>query len=747
MPSDILKDGHSTLTEDAKKRQEDLDQEARNIRASMGLEFLEDSDSASDIDVSTDASGSSDDLDDLDGTPAFLLMPHERKLPIAMQRQLILGRRRASDGIEEDDGERLIVNPQKSAAQREHTDHSHQAHALSPTDMLARTVNSDIDSDATINGASGGSQLTARADINTDGDSSNHSSTGGGMRLEQAAELRTDALAAPIKPVGIESSTSESGASSTGGGTRNERTTAPVNEPAAAIVRATPNDNSSDASSSTGGGTRIEKNAAPLTEANTTATKTAINENRSSDTSTSGNTGTVGGSRIEKGSVPANEITSTVNKMGSIDSKNADASGNASTGGGTRVEKGATAPNETGTPSTKADRSTLGDGVAGISKVEKILQSATVTNVGTAEPKTDKPAAAANASPTEPKTDKPAASPVTNANPSEPRADRPATAIPAAAAPGTNTPATAPTTTSATAVANTVPVTATPAPTAATPVPTTAPPAPTVATPASTAATPAPAAATPSLTAAAPTPGVAPASVAATPAPTVATPVSTAAVPTPTAATPVPAATTPVPTAAAFTPTAATPALTTAAPAPAAATSVPTAATPVPTAATSTPPAATSASTPTPSSPGLTPTPLLNDARNQNNSLFNTTLQGVSALDPSKVSLSSNERVNVAGALTANITNTPGFDRINTSPSNVSIAASQSGDRVFAINNQNPGAPNAVYTSVDVNQARAQPIEVSSSQALPPAPTPPPPVQQTAVAPQIEGSPASKGIN
>jgi hypothetical protein len=96
----------------------------------------------------------------------------------------------------------------------------------------------------------------------------------------------------------------------------------------------------------------------------------------------------------------------------------------------------------------------------------------------------------------------------------------------------------------------------------------------------------------------------------------------------------------------------------------------------------------------------------------------------VSNLDPSKVPLNRNEQVNVAGALTANITNTPGFERNNPNPSNISIAASQSGDRVFAINGQNPAAPNAVYTSVDVSQARNQPLEVSSAQSSLPPPTP-----------------------
>jgi hypothetical protein len=136
----------------------------------------------------------------------------------------------------------------------------------------------------------------------------------------------------------------------------------------------------------------------------------------------------------------------------------------------------------------------------------------------------------------------------------------------------------------------------------------------------------------------------------------------------------------------------------------------------------------------------------LNDSRNQNNALFNTTLQGVSSLDPSKVPLNRNEQVNVAGALTANITNSSGFDRSNPNSPNVSIAASQTGDRVFAINNQNPSAPNAIYTSVDVNQARVQPLEVSSAQALPPQAAPQP-VQQAMAQPQVENTPAPRSIN
>ena len=137
---------------------------------------------------------------------------------------------------------------------------------------------------------------------------------------------------------------------------------------------------------------------------------------------------------------------------------------------------------------------------------------------------------------------------------------------------------------------------------------------------------------------------------------------------------------------------------------------------------------------------------LLNDEKNPNNGLFNAALQGVTALDPSKVLLNKDEQVNLAAALTANMSNNPNFDRLNPNPANISIAASEAGDRVFAINNQNPGAPNAVYTSVDVNQARAQPLEVSSAQALPPPPVPAPDMQQALTQQQMDNTPSPRAI-
>lgn len=127
-------------------------------------------------------------------------------------------------------------------------------------------------------------------------------------------------------------------------------------------------------------------------------------------------------------------------------------------------------------------------------------------------------------------------------------------------------------------------------------------------------------------------------------------------------------------------------------------------------------------------------TALLNDAANPNKPLFDTVLKGVGELDPSRVALTPAEQTNVAAALAANITQTPGFQRDSGDPALLSVVASDNGDRVFAINNLNPDAPNAVHTSVAVEQARTQPLNVSTAQAvaqqqeLPP----PKPVQEQA---------------
>jgi hypothetical protein len=138
--------------------------------------------------------------------------------------------------------------------------------------------------------------------------------------------------------------------------------------------------------------------------------------------------------------------------------------------------------------------------------------------------------------------------------------------------------------------------------------------------------------------------------------------------------------------------------------------------------------------------------PLLNNPGNQSNNLFTAALNGVNGLDPSRVSLNANERTNVAGALTANMVTTPGFSASSQDPSKLSIAASQNGDRVFAIASADPRAQNAAYTSVEVASARTQPIEVSSAQALPP-PAPVVTVQPVAAVPVVENSTPSRSLN
>lgn len=110
-------------------------------------------------------------------------------------------------------------------------------------------------------------------------------------------------------------------------------------------------------------------------------------------------------------------------------------------------------------------------------------------------------------------------------------------------------------------------------------------------------------------------------------------------------------------------------------------------------------------------------TVLLNETTHPNKPLYDAVLQGVGNLDASKVSLTGTEQINVAGALTASMTQTPGFQQQgNPDPAAISIAASENGDRVFAINNQNPGAPNALYTSVEVELVRNQSLQASSAQ-------------------------------
>jgi hypothetical protein len=141
-------------------------------------------------------------------------------------------------------------------------------------------------------------------------------------------------------------------------------------------------------------------------------------------------------------------------------------------------------------------------------------------------------------------------------------------------------------------------------------------------------------------------------------------------------------------------------------------------------------------------------TALLDDAANTHKPLFEAVQKGVDGLDPSKVPLSPTDRTNIAGALTANMLQTPGFHGAKPDPETLSISASDRGDRIFAVNSQNPASPSAVYTSVVVDEARRQPLEVSSAlvAAQPPSsPTPAAAVQEQEQTQQI-GSQAPRSV-
>jgi hypothetical protein len=129
---------------------------------------------------------------------------------------------------------------------------------------------------------------------------------------------------------------------------------------------------------------------------------------------------------------------------------------------------------------------------------------------------------------------------------------------------------------------------------------------------------------------------------------------------------------------------------------------------------------------------------LLTDSGHPHKSLYDAVLHGVGNLDGSKVALSSTEQSNIAGALTAHMTQLPGFHRSNSDLVSISIASSEDGSRVFAINSQSPNAPGAMHTSVEIDQARGRSLIASSAQAmLSPAPEPVKPTQEQAQHPEL----------
>lgn len=108
------------------------------------------------------------------------------------------------------------------------------------------------------------------------------------------------------------------------------------------------------------------------------------------------------------------------------------------------------------------------------------------------------------------------------------------------------------------------------------------------------------------------------------------------------------------------------------------------------------------------------------------NGVYDAVHKGIGAQDASRLSLNPSEHANTAGALTAHLAQTPGFDRTTFDPATLSVALSEGNDRLFAIQGRTPGAPDAVYANVAVDQAKQQPLEVSSAQAMiePPKPAP-----------------------
>lgn len=109
---------------------------------------------------------------------------------------------------------------------------------------------------------------------------------------------------------------------------------------------------------------------------------------------------------------------------------------------------------------------------------------------------------------------------------------------------------------------------------------------------------------------------------------------------------------------------------------------------------------------------------LLNDAASPDKPMYDAVLRGVNGLDPARVALTPEEQVKVAGALTASMAQTPGFNRATADLSSITIALSENGDRLFVINHQNPGAPDAMRASVALDTARGQSLEASSEQML-----------------------------
>lgn len=109
---------------------------------------------------------------------------------------------------------------------------------------------------------------------------------------------------------------------------------------------------------------------------------------------------------------------------------------------------------------------------------------------------------------------------------------------------------------------------------------------------------------------------------------------------------------------------------------------------------------------------------LMNDSAHPSFPMYDAVLKGLHAQDSTRLPLSAEERSNVAGALTAHLAQTPGFNREGFDAKHLSVALNEGNDRVFAIHGQQPGAPDAIYANVSVDQAKQQSLQVSTAAAM-----------------------------
>ncbi|MGN6152251.1 MAG: XVIPCD domain-containing protein [Lysobacteraceae bacterium] len=115
---------------------------------------------------------------------------------------------------------------------------------------------------------------------------------------------------------------------------------------------------------------------------------------------------------------------------------------------------------------------------------------------------------------------------------------------------------------------------------------------------------------------------------------------------------------------------------------------------------------------------------LMNDSAHPSFPMYEAVLKGLHAQDSARLPLSADERSNVAGALTAHLAQTPGFNREGFDAKHLSVALNETNDRVFAIHGQQPGAPDAVYANVSVDHAKQQSLQVSTAAAMVEPPQP-----------------------